>query len=135
MDNEIAVITVEPAVKYSFVFKSMQTRLMGQYNARLACVHPPPPLKKLLSRRFFLEGGDDRCDTGYARLTLSPRLHVKPLQCQIDSFASFAFQTADICNNSYCLCTEIDAHKKSLSPCRLVKYSSVKAPTKWQVYK
>ena len=76
----IAVITVESAVKYSFVFKSMQTRLMGQYNARLACVHPPPPLKKIvLSRRFFLEGGDDGCDTGYARLTLSPCLHVKPL--------------------------------------------------------
>ena len=37
--------------------------------SKVACVHPPPPL----------EGGDDGCDTGYARLILSPRLHVKPL--------------------------------------------------------
>ena len=57
ISKTIAVITVEPAVKYYFVFKSVQTRLMGQYNARLACVHPPPPLKKIvLSLRFFLEG-------------------------------------------------------------------------------
>ena len=98
----VTCIKVEPAVKYSFVFKSMQTKLMGQYNAQLACVHPPSPLQKIvLSRRFFLEGGDDGCDTGYARLTLLPCLHVKPLQCQIDPFASFVYQTADICNNSY----------------------------------
>ena len=42
----IAVIAVEPAVKYSFVYSGTQTRLKGQYNAVL---------------------------------TLSPRLHVKPL--------------------------------------------------------
>ena len=42
----IAVITVAPAVKYSFVSKGMQTRRTGQHKAKL---------------------------------TLSPRLHVKPL--------------------------------------------------------
>jgi len=42
----MAVIGVEPAVKYSFVLKGMQTRQKGQYNAKL---------------------------------TLSPRLYVKPL--------------------------------------------------------
>ena len=42
----IAVITVAPAVKYSFVSKGMQTRRTGQHKAEL---------------------------------TLSPRLHVKPL--------------------------------------------------------
>ena len=31
----IAVIVVEPAVKYSFVLSSTQTRLGGQYNAEL----------------------------------------------------------------------------------------------------
>ena len=42
----LAVITVAPAVKYSFVSKGMQTRRTGQHKAKL---------------------------------TLSPRLHVKPL--------------------------------------------------------
>ena len=42
----IAVITVAPAVKYSFVSKGMQTRRTGQHKAKL---------------------------------TRSPRLHVKPL--------------------------------------------------------
>jgi len=31
----IAVIEVEPAVKYSFVYKGIQTRWMGQYKAEL----------------------------------------------------------------------------------------------------
>jgi len=31
----MAVIGVEPAVKYSFVLKGMQTRRKGQYNAEL----------------------------------------------------------------------------------------------------
>jgi len=31
----MAVIEVEPAVKYSFVLKGMQTRRKGQYNAEL----------------------------------------------------------------------------------------------------
>ena len=44
--HPIALIGVEPAVKYSFVQNGTQTRLKGQYNAAL---------------------------------TLSPRLHVKPL--------------------------------------------------------
>jgi len=33
--GKFAVIGVEPAVKYSFVFKGMQTRRKGQYNAEL----------------------------------------------------------------------------------------------------
>ena len=41
----IAVIAVESAVKYSFVFKGIQTRQKGQYNAELTfsphlCVKP-----------------------------------------------------------------------------------------------
>ena len=45
----IAVIGVEPAVKYSFVYKGIQKGRKGQYKAEL---------------------------------TLSPRLHVKPLPLQ-----------------------------------------------------
>ena len=41
----IAVITVEPADKISFVYNSMQTRLRGQYNRKwpisLICVSRP----------------------------------------------------------------------------------------------
>jgi len=33
--HRMAVIGVEPAVKYSFVLKGMQTRRKGQYNAEL----------------------------------------------------------------------------------------------------
>ena len=52
----IAVITVAPAVKYSFVSKGMQTRRTGQHTAKL---------------------------------TLSPRLHVKPLITVITVIASY----------------------------------------------
>ena len=65
---------------------------MGEYNARLAFVHPPPPLKKIvLSHRFFLDREDDGCDTGYARLTLLPRLHVKPLTSVITAINDCVF--------------------------------------------
>ena len=44
-DLTIAVITVEPADKISFVYNCMQTRLRGQYNGKwpisLACVSRP----------------------------------------------------------------------------------------------
>ena len=44
-EGEIAVITVEPADKSSFVYNCMQTRLRGQYNGKwpisLACVSRP----------------------------------------------------------------------------------------------
>ena len=52
----IAVITVAPAVKYSFVSKGMQTRRTGQHKAKL---------------------------------TLSPRLHVKPLITVITAIAIY----------------------------------------------
>ena len=52
----IAVITVAPAVKYSFVSKGMQTRRTGQHKAKL---------------------------------TLSPRLHVKPLITVITAIVRF----------------------------------------------
>ena len=54
--DKIAVIGVEPAVKYSFVYRGIQTRLKGQYNAGL---------------------------------TLSPRLHVKPLITAIRAIDDF----------------------------------------------
>ena len=57
----IAVITVAPAVKYSFVSRGMQTRRTGQHKAKL---------------------------------TLSPRLHVKPLITVITAIHLFEF--ADI---------------------------------------
>ena len=58
-NRRIAVITVAPAVKYSFVSKGMQTRRTGQHKAKL---------------------------------TLSPRLHVKPLITVITAIAAAPFR-------------------------------------------
>ena len=105
MCHDLLAWLIRPTNRGHLRISQNTIKITNPINATLACVHPPPPLQKIVfSRRFFLEGGDDGCDgcdTGYVRLTLSPHLHVKPLQYQIDLFASFACQTADICNNSY----------------------------------
>ena len=73
----IAVITVEPAVKYSFVFKKYANEL-GSISAALS------------SLVFVLAHFPEQ------RLVIEPTNETNgPIQCEIDHFASFASQTAN----------------------------------------
>jgi len=58
----MAVIGVEPAVKYSFVLKAMQTRRKGQYNAELI-LSPRLYIKPLITPITAIQTHDFR-DTG-----------------------------------------------------------------------
>ena len=68
----IAVITVEPAFKYSFVFKKYANEL-DSISAALSS--PVFVLAHFPEKRLVIEPTNE----ANARLTLSPRLHVKPL--------------------------------------------------------
>ena len=73
--RQIAVITVEPAVKYSFLFKKY---VNGSISAALSS--PVFVLAHFPEQRLVME------PTNVAN---------GPTQCQIGPFASFACQTAD----------------------------------------